>query len=330
MRDHKGLETVGAAFVIGASLNIVYTLLVSYGEPQGLCGPEGVLVLNSPLLAIMPLNYILVLTGTLGLMSPYVKELLKKGFSTTDLKRIFLGMVVSGGSVHSSDHKYCIRFYGKDLALHRVFADLAYVIYEARHGTLSMRGSYVTQVYSKRAVKELREFSPEFETRHGGEPSISFILEGKGEVKVESARVLMSTGGWISCSFINTASGLKAYPKLGCGSLTSPKLLSDYFELMSDVGLSFKVYQDKRYEGKGYIATTDLMTLTNFKRLGGFLNGTQVKKGEFEGMERNTLLTALIQASSLKFPSREEAIKKIKELGYDDELKVYLNRLMLG
>jgi len=47
-------------------------------------------------------------------------------------------------------------------------------------------------------------------------------------------------------------------------------------------------------------------------------------------MEKNLLLSSLMRATNLKFSSKSEAIKKIREYGCDDELKVYLNRLMLG
>ncbi|MCX8182169.1 MAG: hypothetical protein N3D12_03520 [Candidatus Methanomethyliaceae archaeon] len=330
MRPNEYFNAISVAFVLGASANIVYTLISSYGESQGICGPEGVLIFQSPLLAIMPLNFLLILTGIAGLASPYVKGLMKRGFSKSDLKRLFLGMVASGGSVYSEGGKYCIRFYGKDLVLHTIFADLAYVIYNTRPGTTGARGSYVTQLYSKEAVRELREFSPEFETRLGGEPSLSFILEGGADVKVEASRILMSTSGWISCSFVNTTCGLRAYPKLGIGAVLPSNMLSDYSKLMCDVGLEFSIYQDKRYDGKGYLATSDLNTMRGFTDLGGFLEGTKVKRGEFAGIEKNLLLASLINATSFRFSTKVEAIKKIRELSYDDELKVYLNRLMLG
>ncbi|MEM3882922.1 MAG: hypothetical protein QXO23_06020 [Candidatus Methanomethyliaceae archaeon] len=330
MRSQQNFNAISAAFIVSASINIVYTLIVSYNEPQGFCGPEGVLLIQSPLLMLMPLNYLFMLTGVTGLLSPYVRGLMKRGFSRLDLKRLFLGMVAAGGSVYSGGNKYCIRFYGKDLVLHTIFADLAYVIYNIRPGTTGARGSYVTQLYCKEAVRELREFSPEFETRCGGEPSLSFVLEGASDVKIEASRVLMSTSGWISCSFVNTTCGLRAYPRLGVGAALPSNMLSDYSKLMSDVGLKFNIYQDKRYGCKGYLATPDLITIRGFFDLGGFLEGTKVKRGEFAGMEKNCLLASLIQAASLRFSSRGEAIKKIRELGYDDELKVYLNRLMLG
>lgn len=330
MRQSDSFNVICAAFIIGASANILYTSFACYSEPQGLCGPEGVLVLQSPLMAFMPINFLFILTGIAGLVSPYVKDLIKKGFHRGDLKRMFFGMVVSGGSLYSGGNKYCIRFYGKDLVLHRIFADLAHVIYDIRPGTVTMRGSYVTQLYSKEVARELREFSPDFETRRGGQPSLSFILEGREEVKLEAARVLMSTIGWISCTFVTTACGLRAYPKLGIGSVMPSSMLSDCSKLMADVGLKFNIYQDKRYDGRGYLATSNLMVLKGFSDMGGFLNGTLVKRGEFAGMEKNLLLSSLMRATNLKFSSKSEAIKKIREYGCDDELKVYLNRLMLG
>jgi hypothetical protein len=332
LRSRDCLNAISVALVVGASANILYTLfkIANYSELQGLCGPEGVLIVQPPLLALIPVNYIFILAGMTGLASPYVKDLVRRGFSTVDLKRLFFGMVVSGGSVYSGGKKYCIRFYGKDLVLHTIFADLSYVLYNARPGTTGVRGSYVTQLYSREAVRELREASPEFETRRGGEPSLSFILEGGIDVKVEASRVLMSTGGWISCSFVNTTCGVRAYPRLGIGSVLPSNTLLDCSKLMSEVGLRFSVYQDKRYDGRGYLATSDLMTLKRFGNQGGFLEGTAVKRGEFAGMEKNSLLAAAVRAASRKFSSKEEAIEKIRELATDEELKIYLNRLMLG
>ncbi|MGQ9759757.1 MAG: hypothetical protein ACUVQ5_04200 [Candidatus Methanomethylicaceae archaeon] len=331
MRSHEHvLNTVSTALIIGASANILYTLFTIYSETEGFCGPEGVTFIQLPLLAVMPLNYIMLLMGTGGLASPYVRTLIKKGFSIMDLKRLLFGMVVSGGSLFSNGNKYCIRFYGKDLVLHQIFADMTYVIYDARPGTLCVRNSYVTQLYSKEAVKELKEYSPEFGVRKGEIPSISFLLEGGAHVKTEAARVLMSTSGWIACSFVNTTSGVRAYPKMGMGSMIPYSLISNYLVLMSDVNLKFKVYSDSRYKGRGYLVTSEMKTLERFTRLGGFLEGTSVKKGAFEGIEKNELLTSLMATYNLKFASKEEAIRMIKTQSLNDELGIYLNRLMLG
>lgn len=324
------MSAVSTAFIIGASANIVYTLFVVYGEPQGFCGPEGVVPLQSPLLAVMPINYIILLTGIGGAVGSYVGRLLREGFSITDLKRLFFAMVVSGGSVFSNDNKYCIRFYGKDLALHQIFADLAYVVYDVRPTTISAKGSHVTQLYSKEAVKEQKEFSPELSIRRGEEPSLSFLLEGGSRVKTEATRVLMSTSGWVACSFANTTCGIRAYPKMGMGSIIPYGLISNYLDLMSDVNLRFKVCLDRRYSERGYLVTSDLKTLENFSRLGGFLEGTYVKKGVFKGLEKNKLLLSLIEIHDINFDSKEKALRTIKEQSLNDELRIYLNRLMLG
>jgi len=65
--------------------------------------------------------------------------------------------------------------------LHEIFSELSYAVYQVRPRTTKIvsRSTYVTQLYSKAAVNELKEFSPELNIRNGGVPSIQVILEGR-------------------------------------------------------------------------------------------------------------------------------------------------------
>jgi len=327
-------NTVGFSLITGACINIVYVLLMSAPETTGLCGPDNVLMTTSPLISLMPVNYMILLAGVVSYGRPYVEALIQRGFRMGDLKRLLLGMVISGGSVYSQGGKYCIRFYGKDFNLHRIFADLSYSIYSTAPCSVRVnsRGTYMTQLYSKCAVSEMREFSPELNSRRGGVPTIGYILEGNIKVKAEAVRLIMSSSGWVTCSFGRAMDGVTLYPRLGLGSVLPVKLAYEYRQLASDIAIRFDVFNDRRYPDSGYLATSYTRDMERFRVMGGFVDGTTVKKGTFSGMDRNGLLRALLSTKGKRFGCVTEACDYIRLMGNDTtfELKAYLDRIMLG
>ncbi len=321
------------ALVAASSVSIIYTTLTIEPTLLGLCGEET--VSGTPIwLSLMPLNYLVLVAGLANYSMGYIAKIVGKGANERDLKRLLLGTVVAGGSVYSSEGKYCVRFYGKDAVLHNIFSDLCYSIYEVRPQTVKVvsRSSYMTQFYSKAAVNELREFSSEFNIRNGGTPSIQFILEGKPQIKIEAARLTMSISGWINCAFQTVEGGVNPYPRLGLGAVNPAKLNEEYEQLMDDVGVEMDLCTDKRYPGMGYLASCDMGAMTKFAELGGFVDGSTVKRGTFAGVCKNGLLLALTAKQTAAYKTRNDAFECIKVLSDADsrELKMYMNRIMLG
>jgi hypothetical protein len=326
------LDSMGIVLVLSAGALISATLLLADPVGSALCGVEGASVASA--LHLMPLYLAMLIVGIGNSAQPYVRTLLKRNFSKQDLKRIFLGLVISGGSVYRQDGKYCLRYYGKDAYMHGVFRDLAYQIYGTVPQTLKVesRGTYMSQFYSKAAVLELGEFSPEMTPRKGGVPTISYILEGNRSVKVEAARAIMSNSGWVTCTFSVHEGVTRAYPRLGFGSVLDNHLAMEYVQLMETLPLSMSHYYNVKYPETGYLATTDQSEMQSFLKIGGFLEGSTVKKGAFSGMEKNRLLKALVGSRHEEFGSRKSAIEHLRNR--DDkaslELGIYLDRLMLG
>jgi len=321
------------SMIVGSCLNIVITTLTMESSIFGLCS-ENLVSNASPMLEFMPINYLLLATGLANYSRDYIGKLVQKGLKINDFKRLLLGAVIAGGSVYSKDSKYCIRFYGKDAVMHHIFAELTYAAYKLRPQIVRIesRGTYMTQFYNKSAVKELREYSPEFGARNGGVPTITYILEGNGQTKIEAARLLMSTSGWMTCSFSRSSGGAKVYPRLGLGSVTPETLNSEYMELMSSISLDFEEYTDKRYPNSSYLATYDTKVMLNFRKIGGFIQGITIKKGMFEGLEKNKLLSASCCASGKAFQSKDAACEAIMNSadGTSFEAKIYMDRIMLG
>jgi hypothetical protein len=218
--------------------------------------------------------------------------------------------------------------------MHGVFGDLAYQIYSVRPQTVRIesRGTYMSQLYSKSAALEMGEFSPELASRKGEAPTISYILEGDRRVRVEAARVVMSTSGWVTCTFCVPNGPTRAYPRLGFGSVLGNNLVGEYSNLMEAIPLQMSRYENTKYPQTGYLATTDQEEMESFLRAGGFLEGATVKKGAFSGLEKSRLLQAIVRTRGTEFDSRQSAINLFTR-GYDEaaiELDLYLERLKLG
>jgi len=181
-------------------------------------------------------------------------------------------------------------------------------------------------------VLEMGEFSPELASRKGGTPTISYILEGEERVKIEAVRVMMSTSGWVNCTFSFPAGPTKVYPRIGFGSVLSGDLAGEFSCLMKVVPLQMGSFANNKYPEKGYLATSDKEEMRNFLRAGGFLPGSTVKKGSFSGVEKNQLLQALVGTSGVEFGNRQAAVELLTRSCGDSslELNIYLDRLRLG
>ncbi|MDI9644046.1 MAG: hypothetical protein QFX35_02365 [Candidatus Verstraetearchaeota archaeon] len=329
----KALRLIGIVLLIFACLETIAMTISVEGAVVVECGRET---------AMPPTPYMEMLGQILGASASgillnydndYVRRVSRK-FTRADLKRLFLGMVVSGGSVYDRGGKYCIRFYGKDYTLHKVFSGLAYELYQASPSTLhiSDRNTYVTQLYCKDAVVEIKELSPETNQRKGGAPTIAYITEGDRSVREESIRVIMSVSGWINLSFRHGPHGFVVYPKLGLGASIPARLCEEYQILTESLSLNFKSYADKRYKGTSYLMTCSNEVCRRFLELGGFLDGNTIKKGRFAGKEKNTLLRSVLTLGGKTFRSIEDAGKAVETAFCNSnfELSALLGRLILG
>ncbi len=139
-------------------------------DPVGsaLCGIEGSPVFN--LMSMMPLYFAMMIIGIGDSAKHYAKYFLTEGYSQKDLKRLFLGFVVAGGSVYRRDGKYCVRYYGKDTSMHRMFSDLAHHIYGSKPQTVDIESLFnpdeledygVSEEKAFIEFKNYRELSPE-------------------------------------------------------------------------------------------------------------------------------------------------------------------------
>jgi len=327
------LKALSVMLIAVSAISIIYTTATIEPMLLDMCGEGN--VQGTPLaLSLMSISYVVMLAGLANYSKGYVGKIIENGASIKDLKRLLLGAVVAGGSTYSSEGKYCVRFYGKDSALHEIFSELSYAVYNVRPRTVKIvsRSTYMTQLYSKAAIDELREFSPEFNIRNGGVPSIQYILEGNPQVRLEAARLTMSISGWVNCGFQATEAGVSAYPRIGLGAVNPVKLNEEYKELMDGAGVCMEFCNDKRYPETGYLATSNLEALNRFAEIGGFVEGSAVKRGVFAGINKNGLLAALIAEMGMPYQSKGEAVDRLKGLAdaTKRDVQIYLNRIMLG
>lgn len=332
IRLNRARDGVGVSLIAAAGILMSATALTADPVGSALCGVEG--GAGFSLMNLMPIYFMMMIVGIGDSAKHYAKYFLTEGYSRTDLKRLFLGFVVSGGSVLRRNGRYCVRYYGKDEVMHRMFCDLGAHIYGSMPQTVQVmsRGTYMSQLYSKPAVMEICEFSPEMASRRGETPTINYILEGDRRVKVEAARVIMSTAGWITCMFPASDGWSRTYPRLGYGSVLGVKLASELEDLMEAVPLQMKFYGNKNYGGRGCLATTDRGEMQSFLRSGGFYEGSTVKKGAFSGVGKNRLLQTLVDTHGREYTGKGDAIEFLSRVCNDDsvDLNLYMSRIMLG
>lgn len=335
MRASAGqiLSILGLALLLLAANEAIQAALSLEGALISECGPEvqtGHVQYNAIMLQVSG-------AAVLGLLMNYQSEYVRKvaaKFNSGDLKRLFLGMVITGGSVYNRGGKYCIRFYGKDYTMHQVFTGLSYELYRSSPSTIQIigRGSYITQLYCKEAVMDINELSPETNARKGGIPTIEYILEGNRSVRQESMRVIMSVAGWVGPSLKRTAYGYSVATRIGLGSSNPLPLNEEYKILAESLSLKFNSYSDSRYPDTGYLMSYDLDTCTAFLRLGGFVEGSLVKKGKFSGREKNSVLKAslVIAGTYFETPASVEKVMEAAVCNSNFELSALLGRIMLG
>jgi hypothetical protein len=142
----------------------------------------------------------------------------------------------------------------------------------------------------------------------------------------------MSISGWINCGFQTVQGGVCTYPRLGLGAVNPANLNEEYEQLLGDIGIEMDAHSDKRYPGTGYLASCDMAAMNKFAGLGGFIEGSTVKRGAFSGVCKNGLLFALMNKQGSIYESRSDAFQQMQVLSDADsrEMKIYMNRIMLG
>ncbi|MEN3035539.1 MAG: hypothetical protein ABC537_04475 [Candidatus Methanosuratincola sp.] len=335
MRASAGqiLSLLGLALLLLAASEAIQVALSLEGALISECGPEVQTAYVQYNAIMLQVSGAAVLGILMSYESKYVKKVAAK-FNSGDLKRLFLGMVVTGGSVYNRGGKYCIRFYGKDYTMHQVFAGLSYELYRSSPSTIQIagRGSYMTQLYCKDAVMDMKELSPETNVRKGGTPTIEYILEGDRSIRQESMRVIMSVAGWVAPSFKRTAYGYSVSTRIGLGS-SNPLPLNEEYEILAEsLLLKFKSYSDSRYPETGYLMSYDPNTCMAFLSMGGFIEGNLVKKGRYAGMEKNSVLRAslVIGGKCFETPGFAEKFMEAAARNSNSDLSALLGRIMLG
>ncbi|MDI9609536.1 MAG: hypothetical protein QFX34_04565 [Candidatus Verstraetearchaeota archaeon] len=327
------LSILGLALLLLAATEAIQAAISLEGGLISECGPEAQSVYVQYNAIMLQISVAAILGSIMNYQSKYVKKIAAK-FNSGDLKRLFLGMVVAGGSVYNRGGKYCIRFYGKDYTMHQVFNGLSYELYRSSPSTIQItgRGSYITQLYCKEAVMDINELSPETNARKGGIPTIEYILEGNRSIRQESMRVIMSVAGWVGPSLKRTAYGYSVATRIGLGSSNPLPLNEEYKTLAESLMLKLNSYSDSRYPDTGYLMSYDSNTCSTFLRMGGFVEGSLVKKGRYAGREKNSVLKAslVIEGSYFDTPASAERVMEDAVCNNNFELSALLGRIMLG
>ncbi|MHC1589400.1 MAG: hypothetical protein ACXQTQ_00365 [Candidatus Hecatellaceae archaeon] len=308
-----------SAFSIILAFQMHFTLAGSW---EYAATPEG----YREILFLSSINFSLIPLAGLLIHQPFLNWLLTRPWPTVEFKRIVATMLLAGGTVYTetSSHKYAVRYYGKDLVLHKIFVHLLDKIYgiKAKPARWKTGNSYITQVYRRKLVEDLLTLSPTYVCRNkngngGPQPSAAFLLDASPEVLREALRLAISSTGSIGYTVEAGRNGgrFMVRPFFTFGHLSPLSLLSSYQQALAKVKLKTSIVFDRRFEGRGFLRSRSWEALKSLAEMGGFIPETKVSFGNYRGMERNLLLQALLdfhQHNGKSFASIQEALKAVE------------------
>ncbi|MCD6409615.1 MAG: hypothetical protein J7L98_04690 [Candidatus Verstraetearchaeota archaeon] len=255
----------------------------------------------------------------------FVKKIKSHGATEEDLLKLLALMVLGKGTLYLSggSGRYAVRFYGKQYVLHELFCQLVREIngIRARPLYLAGRDTFITQVYSKKLVQMLLELSPTFSTRNDEPPypTIRYLYSLNGELLRDAVRLLFSVNGTVRPVFEKVGRFFYLRPQLGLGYLSPVSLLEEYQQLLRNFEMNMTIALDSRYPGRGFLVSNSWYTLEKFVELGGFLDGVKVVKGDFKGLDKNSLAKLLLhmyRKGQTRFSSADEKRKLVEKLSH--------------
>ena len=264
---------------------------------------------------------------SLFIASFYVHELRKRGYTAADFKKLIATMSLTGGSVFSdpSSYKYCLRYYGKSYVLHKILCDLVNTVYNANARPAVREQGYVTQIYRKEIVTDLLSLSPSYLHRSSSasddgkdEPTSSFLFDVNYELSAEAVRLGCSANGSVRYGVERRHDHRGSFfvrPQFAFGYLSTFHLLQDYKRVLERLQIHTYPVLDRRFEGRGFLASASWGALEAFDRIGGFIDGVEIAHGKYAGIERNALLHALLafrRNEPNRFDSMQEATETLE------------------
>ena len=259
----------------------------------------------------------------------YADNLNHKAWSTMDFKKLLAVMTLTGGTVYAkpTSNKFCLRYYGKSMALHQIFCGLIQRVYSivAEPAQWTRKGSYMTQIYRKEIVEDLLTLSPSYNTRNGShdclkrrDPRATFLGDAPLSVVQEAVRLSSSSNGCIRYTTEPISGGnghCHIRPYFAIGYLSPRALLDDYQEAFNRVGMHATQVMDKRF-GRGFLLGRSWSVCEAFSSIGGFIEGVRVGRGRLVGLKMNDVLLGLLDFSrsvNNKFATKEKAVRVLEE-----------------
>jgi len=325
----RQLQSFGVMLFLGGIINIVFLAIHMHFQVQ--YNPFGEKPVSfRAALSVLPLDFVFIAVGSVLSSSSYLDGLRRRGLGILDFKKLLAMMTLSGGSVYADapSHKYCLRYYGKSLVLHNIFAKLLAYTYGVKASLFEARNTYMTQVYNKKVVEDLFCLSPSYTTRqnhnrlqyNGGVaviPSIGFLANASRPLSEEAVRLVASDNGSLYYSVQPRGKQYFVRPRLGLGYTMPESLLREYETLLRRIGIEMFPTYDRRFEKRGFLLTHSLNAVKAFAGLGGFIQGAKICRGRFRDVDKNILLKSLLDLHNSEENSHnsvEAAHRKVSEL----------------
>lgn len=191
-----------------------------------------------------------------------------------------------------------------------------------------------TIINSKYSQKELIKLSPSYNTYPRNktvekylsepQPTLSFLNNDDEELLKEVLRIAMSCEGSIFPEF--SQDSVRPHLQFACSHL---QLLREWQELFKKVGIKSHILKSKvTWSGVKGLGIKELKSIKRFIEIGGFINGVKItgKSKYFKGIEKNKLLTILVEMreDSFQFPKERDSKAKneiVRDIIQDSKAK---------
>lgn len=251
------------------------------------------------------------------------KEVVKKKLEVLPL---LAGLLLTDGHVYKKKDCWEIGFASKNKQLSYLFSDFIQIWNPKQIISKYIDKNDVTRLYFHLPLQNnLIKLNKSFKTSprnqsisdylKEAQPSIRFLYQFNNVYKNIFLRIVFSTDGGITIKEYKNR--IRPYLFLRCAH---PILCKDYKKIASESSIKLKIVKDKsKWSGIGGLIATNMNSLRNFQKIGGFVNGVKVsrKSKYFFDIEKNWILD--------KFINNKNEIRKIiynarlAQLGYKNQ-----------
>ncbi len=242
--------------------------------------------------------------------SAYIKYLIKQGINKEDVLPLISSLLLTDGCLYFDKKRPVTLYYGTDVILHNIFADLIWYYFNLRPSSYMTRCGKVfrTKYINKNIASKLLTLSHSYKKKpnfnetwknflnNSKQPSLFFMKNYDDFIVKEAIRLAMCADGCISISNRKKRKTTMLTLMLSCAH---PSLVKEWAILFNRIGIKNNIVRGmSKTRIAGVKGVKD--SILRFNEIGGFINGVKVcvHASPLYGIEKQKILS--IVANLLK------------------------------